>query len=44
MEIYTGTAPDFADHLALAAAAAGIADLVDGRRHTEVFTEMPPCA
>jgi hypothetical protein len=44
MEIYTGTAPGFADQLDLAAAAAGVNDLVDGRRHTEVFTEMPPCA
>jgi hypothetical protein len=44
MEIYTGTAPDFADRLALAVADAGLAPLVDGRRHTEVFTEMPPCA
>ncbi|WP_332878592.1 DUF4936 family protein [Massilia sp. S19_KUP03_FR1] len=44
MEIYTGTAPDFADRLALAVGAAGIAHLIDGRRHTEVFTELPPCA
>lgn len=44
MEIYTGTAPDFADRLTLAVANAGLAQLVDGRRHTEVFTEMPPCA
>jgi hypothetical protein len=44
MEIYTGTAPGFGDQLDLAAAAAGIDDLVEGRRHTEVFTEMLPCA
>lgn len=44
MEIYTGTASDFADRLALAVADAGLAQLLDGRRHTEVFTEMPPCA
>lgn len=44
MEVYTGCAPDFADQLALAVAAAGLDALTDGRRHTEVFTEMPPCA
>jgi hypothetical protein len=44
MEIYTGAGPSFADAVDAAAAAAGIDALVAGRRHTEVFTEMPPCA
>ena len=44
MEIYTGATPEFGDALALAAEAAGIAPMIAGRRHTVVFTEMPPCA
>ena len=44
MEIYTGAKPEFGAQLAAASAAAGIDGLVDGVRHTEVFTEMPPCA
>lgn len=44
MEIYTGAGPAFSSALEDAATAAGVAGLVTGRRHTEVFTEMPPCA
>lgn len=44
MEIYTGAGPQFGGQLDAAVAAAGIDGLVAGRRHTEVFTEMPPCA
>jgi len=44
MEIYTGAGPAFGAALDAAADAAGINALVEGRRHTEVFTEMPPCA
>lgn len=44
MEIYTGAGPRFADQLDDAVRAAAIGRLIDGRRHTEVFTEMSPCA
>jgi len=44
MEIYENAGPAFGAALAAAADAAGIARLIDGRRHTEMFTEMPPCA
>lgn len=44
MEIYQRATPGFGDTLALAVAAADIGRLVAGSRHTEVFTEMPPCA
>jgi len=44
MEIYTGAGPAFNAALDDAATAAGIAALTAGRRHIEVFTEMPPCA
>lgn len=44
MEVYTGATPEFGETLASAVAAAGIARLVAGSRHTEIFTEMPPCA
>lgn len=44
MEIYTGASPAFRAGLDTAATAAGIDALIAGRRHTEVFTEMPPCA
>ena len=44
MEIYTGAGPGFRAGLDAAAAAAGTDALIAGRRHTEVFTEMPPCA
>ena len=44
MEIYTDAGPAFGDVLDAAVAAAGLERLVEGRRHTEVFTEMPPCA
>lgn len=44
MEIYTETGPAFGPALDAAATAAGLDRLVEGHRHTEVFTEMPPCA
>ena len=44
MEIYTGAGPAFGAALDAASAAAGVDRLVEGRRHTETFTEMPPCA
>jgi len=44
MEIYTGAAPGFDEQLVNAVAAAGIPPLIEGGRHTETFTEMPPCA
>ena len=44
MEIYTNAAPDFGATLDAAVTAAGVAHLVHGSRHTEVFTEMPSCA
>ena len=43
MEIYSGAGPEFGEQLARASAAAGIDGLVEGVRHTEVFTELPPC-
>jgi len=44
MEIYDGVTPTFDTALAAAVAAAGVNDLIAGHRHTELFTEMPPCA
>lgn len=44
MEIYTGAGPAFGGQLDDAAEALGVNRLVEGIRHTEVFTEMPPCA
>jgi len=44
MEIYTGADAHFGPALDAAAQAAGVDGLAAGRRHTEVFTEMPPCA
>ncbi|MDQ2819144.1 MAG: DUF4936 family protein [Pseudomonadota bacterium] len=44
MEIYDGIDAGFDARLAAAVAAAGIDGLIAGHRHTELFTEMPPCA
>jgi hypothetical protein len=44
MEIYTDAGGGFGAALAAASDAAGIDALIHGSRHTEVFTEMPPCA
>lgn len=43
MEIYDGVTPAFDTALAAAVSAAGVNDLIAGHRHTELFTEMPPC-
>jgi hypothetical protein len=44
MEVYPDVPVDFAAGLEKAAAAAGLDGLVEGPRHVEVFTEIPPCA
>ena len=44
MEVYSDTAAGFPDRLALAVTASGIASLIDGVRHTELFTDLEPCA
>lgn len=44
MEIYTATTPAFAGVLEQAVAAAGLLELTDGPRHTEIFTELASCA
>jgi hypothetical protein len=44
MEIYTDADAGFSATLDAAVAAVGIPQLLQGARHTEVFTEMPPCA
>jgi hypothetical protein len=44
MEIYTDAAPGFGAMVDAAVTAAGVQHLIDGRRHTEVFTEMTACA
>jgi hypothetical protein len=44
MEIYAATAPGFEADLDAAARAAGVPALTAGARHTEVFTDLIPCA
>ncbi len=44
MEVYQQVAPEFEAHLASAVQAAGLAEFIEGTRHTEVFTEFTPCA
>jgi hypothetical protein len=44
MEVYPATAAGFADTLAQAVVAADLGALLAGPRHTEVFTDIPPCA
>lgn len=44
MEIYTGVADGFDVVLSQAVGANALADYIAGPRHTEVFTELPPCA
>lgn len=44
MEVYTGVAEQFAPQLDAAAAAAGLAALIDGPRRAEVFVEFNACA
>jgi hypothetical protein len=44
MECYLGTGDGFAALLAAAVQDAPLAGLIEGDRHTEVFTELSPCA
>jgi len=44
MEIYAGADAGFAVAVAAAADEAGLADLIEGSRRTEIFTELTPCA
>ncbi|MGZ3181086.1 MAG: DUF4936 family protein [Telluria sp.] len=41
MEVYPAIPAGFAQRLDAAAAAAGLLDLLDGPRHTEIFTDLP---
>jgi hypothetical protein len=44
MEVYPDVPERFALDLEKAVAGAGLEGLVQGPRHVEVFTEIPPCA
>lgn len=44
MEIYPATGAGFDVALAAAVQDAALSDLIDGKRHTEVFTDLSPCA
>jgi hypothetical protein len=44
MEVYPATGTGFAQALAAAEREAGLANLIDGPRRIEVFTDMTPCA
>lgn len=44
MEIYPAAAPGFADTLQAAIAEAELMKYIDGPRHTEIFTDLEPCA
>ena len=44
MEVYPDVPEDFAAGLEKAVASAGLEGLVEGPRHVEVFSEIPPCA
>lgn len=44
MEVYPATDAAFAGALGDAASAAGLEELIDGPRRTEVFTDLTPCA
>ncbi len=44
MEVYAAASPGFESRLADAVAQAGLAGSIDGERHTEVFTDISPCA
>ncbi len=43
MEIYLATGPGFDADLAAAVQAAALTELIDGTRHTEVFTDISTC-
>lgn len=44
MEVYAGVGEQFAPQLDAAAAAAGLAELIEGPRRAEVFVEFTACA
>jgi hypothetical protein len=44
MEVYPAVSERFAAELDLAVARAGLAPLLAGSRHAEVFVELAPCA
>jgi hypothetical protein len=44
MEVYPATDEAFVTLLEAAGSGAAIAALIEGRRHTEIFTDLPPCA
>ncbi|MET0962342.1 MAG: DUF4936 family protein [Noviherbaspirillum sp.] len=44
MEVYAGVPEGFDAALAQAVAGSGIAGLIAGQRHTEIFVDIPPCA
>jgi hypothetical protein len=44
MEIYPATAAGFDAALAAAAQDAALSELTEGKRHTEVFTDLDTCA
>ena len=44
MEVYPDVPAGFAAELERAVLGAGLEGLVEGPRHVEVFTEIPPCA
>ncbi|MES3020402.1 MAG: DUF4936 family protein [Pseudomonadota bacterium] len=44
MEIYPATAAGFDAALAAAVQDAALSELTDGNRHTEIFTDLTPCA
>jgi hypothetical protein len=44
MEIYLATVPGFDAALADAVRDASLSNFIDGKRHTEVFTDLSPCA
>jgi hypothetical protein len=44
MEVYPGVAADFMSVLAQTEREAGLAELIDGSRRAEVFTDLTACA
>jgi hypothetical protein len=44
MEVYPSVDAGFAELLAQAEVEAGVLDCIEGKRHTEVFTDLTACA
>jgi hypothetical protein len=44
MEVYAGAGPGFDTALEAALGEAALMDMIEGKRHTEVFMDMLPCA